>query len=209
MKAAQQKIAFANRAIEQMRSAQEGPSRKDFDYHFVAFLALLGALRQFITVDPHKQWVYSTDESDLSYCSCIDLRNVDVHTTSVAPARAHYEMQLADAIVHPQDRLTVQVMCAGQPPEPERELVEKRATVEPQNPSGSAASSVTATFFVNVDALPPNFATLPHNAMARPTKAEEEALLREKSAIDVASDALRFFESAVLPQAQQRGLPIP
>ncbi|MGP6191615.1 MAG: hypothetical protein ACLPSH_16430, partial [Vulcanimicrobiaceae bacterium] len=79
MSATQQKIAWARRAIAELNKAQSNASRDDFQYHFGAFLALIGALRQFITVDPHKQWVYSMDAADLNYCSCIDLRNVDVH----------------------------------------------------------------------------------------------------------------------------------
>jgi hypothetical protein len=79
MKATTQKIGWARRAIDEMRAAEARASKDDFQYHFGAFLALIGALRQFMTVDPHKSWVYQMDERDLHYCSCIDLRNVDVH----------------------------------------------------------------------------------------------------------------------------------
>ncbi|HEV3092148.1 MAG TPA: hypothetical protein VGX91_11985 [Candidatus Cybelea sp.] len=207
MTAVRQKLAFARHAIDEMRTAQLRASRDDFDYHFGAYLALLGALRQFILVKPHKQWVYSMDERDLSYCCCIDLRNVDVHTTNVGPARAAYQLQLVDAIVGFTASLTAKVMHKGKPPGPERDLSAPKASTELQN--RGRQTSPTVTFFVNVAALPPDFAVLYHSGKARDTKRDEESHLRAVSAIDVALGAIDFFEVTVLPQAQRLGIPIP
>jgi hypothetical protein len=82
MVATTQKIRWADRAIDEMREAQSAGLRDEFHYHFGMFLALIGALRHFISVDPHKQWVHSLDQQNVYYCSCLDLRNIDVHITN-------------------------------------------------------------------------------------------------------------------------------
>jgi hypothetical protein len=46
MSATSQKISWARRAISALEKAEANASREDFQYHFGAFLALIGALRQ-------------------------------------------------------------------------------------------------------------------------------------------------------------------
>jgi len=207
MKATKQKIDWALRAINEMRASQQNAARDDFQYHFGAFLALPGALRQFITVDPHKKWVYSMDEKDPHYCACVDLRNVDVHVANVVQSpRSAFDVQIREtigpvtdfAIAITKTGSTPSAPVSNQPPPP-----------RPPKASDSEGTSVTANFFVNPDTLPPEFAVLQHSGQARSIKAQEESLLRGTPAVDVAQKALDLFVSTVLPQAQRNGVPIP
>jgi hypothetical protein len=190
-----------------MRTAQASASREDFQYHFGAFLALIGGLRQFITVKPHTAWVYAQDEQDLNYCACIDLRNVDVHVdNAVGTPRSEYAMSLHTTLNPVSDFAAVKVRKVGEhewtdrtgpPPPPPAPMTHDQTT-----------SSATARFFVNPDLLPPDFAVLFNTHAARGTKAAEEALLRTTPAVEVAEKALDFYEHTVLPGARAQGIPI-
>ncbi len=150
MSATDQKIGWANRAIDGMHQAQASGLRDDFLYHFGMFLALIGALRHFISVDPHKQWVRSLDQQDLSYCSCLDLRNTEFTVTNESNR-----------------------------------------------------------FFVIVDDLPRTFSEHSYTHEPRTTKSQELQLLRTTPVVEIAGNALKFFETTVLPGALARGVPIP
>jgi len=152
MSAIHQKLAWARRAIVEMRKAEATASREDFQYNFGAFLGLIGAMRHFISVDPHKQWIQSLDQQDICYCSCIDLRNVDIQVDTASP--------------------------------------------------------VGASFFVNANALPATFTEHAYTHKPRPTKSEEEYILRTTPAVEIAERALDFYASTVLPGARSRGIEI-
>jgi hypothetical protein len=188
-----------------MRKAQASASREDFQYHFGAFLALIGGLRQFITVKPHKQWVYDMDPKDVSYCACIDLRNVDVHVDNAAGTpRSEYDVQISttlrtsDSAVASVKRVGETEWTVGQPSAPTPPPVE-------QGPPDT--TSTTARFFVNPSTLPSGFAVV--QGAPRSTKTAETDLLSKKPAVDVAEKALNFYEHSVLPGAKAQGIPIP
>ncbi len=151
MSATNQKLRWAQHAVDAMRDAEVAGSREDFQYHFGMFLALIGALRHFISVDPHRAWIRELDEQNLYYCSCLDLRNLDVQIVAARAGR----------------------------------------------------------FSVGAEHLPATFAHHAFTREARATKSQEVELLRTTPAVEIAANALEFLRTAVLPGAQERGVPIP
>ena len=147
------------------------------------------------------------DEQDISYCACVDLRNVDVHVdNAVGSARAEFKAQIHDVMPFG-DSLGVALKRAQRPDEPGPGP--QNIPAAPPNSSGS----VTARFFVRPETLPPEFA-VPHKKdpkkrAARQTKAAEEMLLKTTPAVNVAQKALDFFEHTVLPGATNRGIVVP
>jgi len=204
MSATDQKIAWARRAINEMHKAQSAAARDDFQYHFGTFLALIGALRQFITVKPHKQWVYDMDPKDLNYCSCIDLRNVDVHVDNVAGApRSEYNVEINETL-RTSDSVVAAVKRVG---ETDWTIGQPSAPPPPTGPAPGTTTSTTARFFVNPSTLPPGFAVV--QGAPRATKTAEQDLLNKTPAVGVAAKALDFYENTVLPGATAQGIPIP
>lgn len=207
MSATDQKIAWARRAIDEMRTAQADASRDDFQYHFGAFLALIGALRQFITVDPHKKWIYAMDERDMYYCACIDLRNVDVHVeNAVGTPRSEYAVNLHTTLPPISDSSSIMVKRVGETEWTAGDPVSTPPTPPP--PPQAETTSTTARFFVNPSHLT-SFTVQKHTKLPRSTKAREEAILHNTVAVEVAEKALAFFEHTVLPGAKAQGIPIP
>ena len=130
MLATTQKIGWARRAIAEIKIAQAKGSRDDFQYHFGAFLAFLGALRQFVALDrPHRQWVWSMDYRDMSYCTCVDLRNVEYHIdNTVGTPHSVYDVKITEPV--------------------------------PGSPDPTSLATTTGIFYVNPNLLPPDFAII-------------------------------------------------
>jgi hypothetical protein len=206
LKATAQKIGWARRAIEEMRAAEARASKDDFQYHFGAFLALIGGLRQFITVKPHKKWVYNMDERDLNYCTCIDLRNIDIHVdNAIGTPRSEYNAELTDTLGFVGEHVVVKVTKAA---ESEPSQVSETVSDAPKV-QGQSKATVTARFFVRPDDLEPHFAVLKHTGLPRKTKSAEKVLLTKTPAVDVAEEALDFYENTVLPGARTLGILVP
>jgi hypothetical protein len=176
-----QKLTFCKRALKEMNAAQGTMDKPSFSYHFGAFLALLGGVRQYLLSGASKQdkdWVYAFDDpaaSGLDYALAVDLRNVDVHFADATAPRSHYTVGMTENL-----------------------SLDRTLSTQPTDNTTSVVYYIT---------LPSDPLFLVHRG--GPQKGEPRsnrplalAHLQSTAAIDLARSALAFFETSILPNAK-------
>jgi hypothetical protein len=209
MVATNQKLKWAHRAVDEMRDAEQRLSVDDFQYHFGAFLALLGALRRFVLEDagPAVPDVHAMDEENEHYCCCIDLRNVDLHIRNAAGnVRSHFAVDVQEAISFSTESVALKIESTDGSVS---NFVTQPTTTNQTGAQQSQPATVTATYYVDPSSFISKFGFRHGSGQPRTIRSRELQLMIDTSALVLAEKALGYFDNTVLTEAKALGVTPP